>query len=224
MEKAVQLVQKVFIHALTVPALNKWTTVAPCLCVVAAMGHFCNVVPEAFGRCFPPKPVLSETEDDSGRELGAPVDQTKVWRKLARKRQAKAAHFLRDAEARWATLLWATAQEPVMPIHYLFKRGTWVAERGRDNLDAQEAGATHFADPRRSPAVTACASLALLLESSEEAVEWKGIVGLYGPLHTWPQHRLRAARRCLLVGIGQLFRKLMEPMAIDESCCRGASQ
>ena len=47
-------------------------------------------MPEAFGRCFPAKPVLSKSEDDSGRELGAPVDQTKVWRKLARKRQASA--------------------------------------------------------------------------------------------------------------------------------------
>ena len=122
--------------------------------------------------------------------------------------------FLRDAEARWATLLWATVQEPVMRIHYsLFKRGTWVTERPKQEGDAAAAAATHFADAANSPAVKACASLASLLDNAAEDAQWKGIVGQYGPLETWPQHRLRATRRRLLVGVGQLFRKLLEPMS-----------
>ena len=44
--------------------------------------------PQAFGRCFPEGPQAELSEDDSpdeGAALGVPLDQTKRWRKLARK-------------------------------------------------------------------------------------------------------------------------------------------
>ena len=41
MEKASGLAQKVFLNGLTVPALNKCTTVAPCLGQVTAMQQLC---------------------------------------------------------------------------------------------------------------------------------------------------------------------------------------
>ena len=87
MDRAAALFQEVFLHALTIPALNKWTTVAPSMTLVAAMQQCYDVVPQAFGRCFA-RGQAEESSDDSGGEdaaLGVPRDQTKQWRKLARK-------------------------------------------------------------------------------------------------------------------------------------------
>ena len=134
LERAVSLVQKVFLHAISVPALNKWTTVAPCVNLVSAMQHFCDVLPQAFGLCFPKGPQAESTEsEDEGRDLGAPLDQTKMWRKLAMKRQIKASTFMQDEDSQWLTLLWAAVTSPIMVVHYkLFKQGTWVTERKKN--------------------------------------------------------------------------------------------
>ena len=111
LERAVSLVQKVFLHAISVPALNKWTTVAPCVNLVSAMQH----LPQAFGLCFPKGPQAESTgSEDEGRDLGAPLDQTKMWRKLAMKRQIKASTFMQDEDAQWLTLLWAAVTSPIM--------------------------------------------------------------------------------------------------------------
>ena len=40
LEKAVKLVQAVFLRTLTAPALNKWTTVAPCINLVFSDATF----------------------------------------------------------------------------------------------------------------------------------------------------------------------------------------
>lgn len=98
-----------------------------------------DVVPQAFGRCFA-RGQAEESSDDSGGEdaaLGVPRDQTKQWRKLARKRQQKAAFFLQDQESRFLTMLWGIVTFCVMTVHYsLFKRGTWLTERVEDETDA----------------------------------------------------------------------------------------
>ena len=96
-DRAAALFQEVFLHAMTIPALNKWTTVAPSMTLVAAMQQCYDVIPQAFRRCFA-RGQAEESSDDSGGEdaaLGVPRDQTKQWRKLARKRQQKAAFFCR---------------------------------------------------------------------------------------------------------------------------------
>jgi hypothetical protein len=138
-DRATALFQEVFLHALTIPALNKWTTVAPSMTLVAAMQQCYDVVPQAFGRCFA-RGQAEESSDDSGGEdaaLGVPRDQTKQWRKLARKRQKKAAFFLQDQESRFLTMLWGIVTFCVMTVHYsLFKRGTWLTERVEDETDA----------------------------------------------------------------------------------------
>lgn len=150
-EKGAKLVQQVFLHAISIPALNKWTTVAPCINLVAAMQHFCNVVPQAFGRCFPagPSAESSGLDMDEGKELGVPLDQTKAWRKLARKRQRKATHFLTDAQSRWLTMLWAIVTSPVMTVHYsLFKRGTWFTQRPKE--DMEDTSSAFSADAKKT--------------------------------------------------------------------------
>ena len=128
MDRAAALFQEVFLHALTIPALNKWTTVAPSMTLVAAMQQCYDVVPQAFGRCFA-RGQAEESSDDSGGEdaaLGVP-----------RKRQQKAAFFLQDQESRFLTMLWGIVTFCVMTVHYsLFKRGTWLTERVEDETDA----------------------------------------------------------------------------------------
>lgn len=197
-----------FLHAISVPALNKWTTVAPCINLVAAMQHFCNVVPEAFALAFPQGPQAESSQsEDEGAELGAPVDQTKVWRRLARKRQKKASHFLQDERSQWLCLLWAVLTNPVMVVHYkLFKHGNWYNERPHEHGNMQ---ASSF----RMAAVQASVELGAFLFCTDtvQVPAWLPLVGQYGPILSWSQDKLRATRRCILTILGQLWRKLLEP-------------
>lgn len=211
LDKAVGVMQEVFLHSITVPALNKWTTVAPCMTLVAAMQQFCDVIPEAFSRCFLAGAPAESSDDDSdeGDQLGVPRDQTKVWRKLARKRQKKAAHFLQDPESKFLTMLWGICSFPVMKVHYiLFKRGTWLSERS-DEEDIVSSTAS-FCNPRLNPAAKAASDIADLLLDSV-LVGWTPLAGLYGPVFSWNQRRLQTTRRCLFTEMGQLYRKLLEP-------------
>lgn len=175
------------------------------------MQQFCDVLPQAFAASFPEGPQAeSSGSEDPGAELGAPADQTKVWRKLARKRQRKAAHFLEDKRSQWLTLLWATLTAPVMVVHYkLFKRGTWFTERPEPVEGEASVAAASFRDAGRQAAV----DLSNFLSQTDtvQVPAWTPLVGAYGPVLSWPQDRLRATRRSILTLLGQLWRKLLEP-------------
>ena len=200
-----------FIHAMSVPALNKWTTVSPCLNLIAAMQHFCNLLPEAMGRCFPPQPDLSSGSEDEGQPLGVPLDQTKVWRKLARKRQNKSAQFMQDGDSQWLTLLWASCAAPVMRIHYvLFKRGTFLNERPQEP-EKDWITTLVLSNRAMNPATRAMSDLTSMILDTVRVPAWQPLSGFYGPVLSWPQARLRTARRTLLTEMGQLWRKLMAP-------------
>ena len=207
------LVQKVFLHAISVPALNKWTTVAPCVNLVSAMQHFCDVLPQAFGLCFPKGPQAESTEsEDEGRDLGAPLDQTKMWRKLAMKRQIKASTFMQDEDSKWLTLLWAAVTSPIMVVHYkLFKQGTWVTERKKNEQQDEPDNAVVFSNHALNPATKALSFLTDMVLDTVQVAAWGPLVGMYGTVLLWPQARLRATRRTLFTAMGQLWRKLLEP-------------
>ena len=84
--------------AICVPALNKWTKVAPCVRHVAVLQNFCGLVPEASKYIVPP-PEEDSGPEDEGQAVGAPLDQSKAWRKLARLRVRKACFFCPISEA-----------------------------------------------------------------------------------------------------------------------------
>ena len=179
--------------------------------LVSAMQHCYGVVPEAFGRCFASSQAEASSDDSGGEDaaLGVPRDQTKQWRKLARKRQRKAAYFLQDQESCFLTMLWGVVTFCVMTVHYsLFKRGTWLSERVEE--EAERKITFFFSNPAASPAARASSEIASLL-GSVQVDDWIPLVGLYGPVLSWPQRRLRTTRRCLLTEVGQLYRKLLEP-------------
>ena len=223
MQRAVDLLRRVFMNQLSIPALNKWTTVSPCATIVAAMQHFCGVFPRVFQECYPTKPSgrcsSSSSEQDEGAALGQPIDQTRVWRKLARKRQRKAAIFLADNGSCFRTLLWAVTTQPVMRIHFaLFKRATWLSERrpaeaGEEDLSSTAA----FISAALSPANKCIQLLGSALVDPSHSL-WLPMQdlcstaagGLQGSVLSWSQDKLRATRRCVLTLTGQMWRKLVE--------------
>ena len=208
MEKGALLVRKVLMHHMSIPALNKWTTVAPCASFVAAQQHFCGVLPAAFEACFGNLPEASESsQEDQGAALGQPIDQTRRWRKLARRRQKKAVMFLKDPESQFRTLSWTVLTAPVMRIHYsLFKHAHWFTERPAVPPDESSAFGMVAARPTRR----ALAVFADMMQSTENE-SWLPLVGFYGPVLQWPQARLRTTRRTVCTIVGQLWRKLDEP-------------
>ena len=210
-DRAAALFQEVFLHAMTIPALNKWTTVAPSMTLVAAMQQCYDVIPQAFRRCFA-RGQAEESSDDSGGEdaaLGVPRDQTKTMEEASQKEVTEGRLFLQDLESRFLTMLWGFVTFCVMTVHYsLFKRGTWLTERVEDETDTNLS--FFFRNPAASPAARASSEIALLLDSVQVDA-WIPLVGLYGPVLSWPQRRLRSTRRCLLTEVGQLYRKLLEP-------------
>ncbi len=67
------------LRPLTVPALNKWTKVAPCVGLVTLLQHFCKAIPRAMQEEFQAETRAdSGGEEDEGAALGAPINQTRV--------------------------------------------------------------------------------------------------------------------------------------------------
>ena len=183
---------------------------SPAMCLCTAMQHFSNVLPLAFKNCFPQGPQAGSSDsEDEGAQLGAPVDQTNPWRRLARRRQKKASHFLGDRHCQWMTLVWAVLTAPVMVVHYkLFKRGTWFTERPELSEGGSAAASTF-----RTAAWDAFLSIGsfLLQQDTVQVPAWIPLVGMYGSVLSWSQDRLRAVRRCIVTLLGQLWRKLLAP-------------
>ena len=208
---------------LSIPALNKWTTVSPSATVVAAMQHFCGIFPKVFRECFPVKPSgrcsSSEDEQDEAAQLGQPIDQTKQWRRLARKRQRKAGVYLSDEASSFRTLLWAVVTAPVMKIHFaLFKRATWFCERSRPDEPESEddlSSTAAFIKAALSPATKCIRLLGNALADPSHDL-WLPLQGSYTPagrgadILLWPQDNLRTTRRCVVTLTGQMWRKLIE--------------
>ncbi|CAE7386793.1 unnamed protein product [Symbiodinium sp. CCMP2592] len=214
-EKGTLLVQKVLMHQMSIPALNKWTTVAPCASLVAAQQHFCEVLPDALQACFGNRQEVSEeSEVDEGVALGQPVDQTARWRKLARKRQQKASIFMKEPESRFRTLAWTVLTAPIMRIHFsLFKHATWFTERPKDderNGGQGEDTSSAFGMVAARPTQRALSQLAQMVRCPDNDA-WMPLVTFYGPVLQWPQARLRTTRRAVCTIVGQLWRKLAEP-------------
>ena len=222
MNKACTVLDQVIFQPVQVPALNKWTKVAPCMRHISVMQNFCNLVPRAFESCFRTSKQIAEQgiSDDEGEEVGAPVNQTKVWQKLAKLRLCKAGFFLQDQQSRWSTAVWVVLTEPIMRIHYaLFKYATWLADRDAgleedEDLVEEAAGlaltAACFCKASQNPAKKALCQLTALLHNMSH-LEWGPAELASGPVSSWSQPRLRITRRCFCIVIGQLFLKLIYP-------------
>ena len=118
-QKGMQLLEQVMLKPISVPALNKWTKVAPCIRHVSLLQNFCSLAPKAFkaGLPIPSNPCEASSEDE-GEQVGAPVNESKVWKKLARLRLGKAAFFLEDEASRWSTIVPSTIWQRVSILSF----------------------------------------------------------------------------------------------------------
>ena len=224
-DQGMQWLTSKLLTAIAAPALNKWTKVAPCVRHVAVLQSFCNLVPDACQQLFPPPEEDSGSEDE-GQAVGAPVDESKAWRRLARVRVRKACHFLSDKQSNWMTCLWCVLTKPVMRVHFaLYKYATWLSERveghevEEDEVDAEELGGEEelrptsmacFCKASLNPALKALDSMSHLVHQPASFC-WDPAVLAFGPVCSWNQERLRITRRTLCMVIGQCWRKLVYP-------------
>ena len=127
--RAFELLEDLLLKPVLVPALNKWTKVAPCVRHISVLQNFCNLVPQAFDATFHSSQMVAEAQaqssddDNEGAEVGAPVNESKVWQRLARLRLGKAGLFLTDDASKWSTAVWAVLTASVMNIHYALFKG-----------------------------------------------------------------------------------------------------
>ena len=62
---------------------------------ISVMQNFCNLVPQAFEAAFHTSNMVPEAPDDEeeGADVGAPLNESKLWARLARLRLVKAGVF-----------------------------------------------------------------------------------------------------------------------------------
>ncbi|CAE7538303.1 unnamed protein product [Symbiodinium sp. CCMP2592] len=220
--KASSLVSECLLRPVVVPALNKWTKVFPCIGACVLLGSFSDVAQSIFRERFGDREVHSLSELDSSDDaddeaLHVPINEVKRWIKLAKKRNAKATSFLCDGQARFLNMLWVLVAAPCMKLHWiLFKTATWYSDRGRKQpgptaSDVQEQILTvgQFCVPSKNPGKKVMKELQFQLEDPSSA--FRLLCFFFGEFEDWPQARKRIALRSILLTIGQLARKVIEP-------------
>ena len=214
-QKAERILSEALIRPMPFPAPNKWTKVSPAVGHNALLGACHNLFPDALRAEFGKLTERGEEDESSDQnkedeELGVPRNEVKKWRKLARKRNLRAMHFMSDPQSLFVNILWTLVSEPVMDLHGLFfSQATWHSHRVEVKATSRGLMLGRFCDMSRSPAVEAMKKLTLLLERPNEQLDL--LVFFFGPLSSWPQARAATVRRAVLTTMGQLARKLVFP-------------
>lgn len=210
--KAVDLICDLLLRPAVVPALNKWTKVFPCVGATVLLSSFCNVAKICFDRQFTlSERASSESSDENPEDkaLGVPLNEVKKWRKLARKRNEKARKFIGDRDALFSNMLWLYTASPIMNLHWkLFKTETWHCDRPKNSED-QPIRVGQFCTPSSNPALLVAANLMQIL--LEPALALATMCFFFGAFETWSPERKRMLRRAIVVCLGQLLRKLVQP-------------
>ena len=223
-EKASDLMCTCLLRPIAVPALNKWTKVFPCVGACVLLSSFSDSGPTLFKHLFGKQDVAALSElDSSGDEedeaLNVPINEVKRWIKLAKKRNAKAANFLCDENCRFVNLLWLHIAAPCMKLHWvLFKHATWYSDRKKPRPEAEadadlddefELTLGKFCVPAKNPGLGVLEELYAQLQNPNDA--FRLICFFFGRFSDWPQARKRIALRSILITMGQLVRKVIEP-------------
>ena len=198
------------VKPMSIPALNKWTKVYPSFGQTVLLFHFHDLVPKALQSRLGSvsDPVDSSSEAEEEKQLGVPMNETKKWRKLARKRNRRAATFMNDQEAKWLCLMWLVLVYPIMSLHWkLFKQVTWYTDRIMSDERLHLLG--QFCTPSRNPALQVLDLVMQCLSAPNQSLAV--MFPFHGVWESWSQYKLRTLRRATLVAAGQLVRKLIEP-------------
>ena len=212
MDKAQKLIESEVLKPMPLPAMNKWTKVAPTVAHIALLGLFHNgFVVDAFkaefGELQDEESDLSNNEDD---KLGVPANEARKWRLLARRRNMRATNFLAEAQSLWINLLWCRLASSTMILHaMLFKNATWFTDRSPQELSRARHLFATFCDPDTNPAWANLQELLGILTHPEPFLAL--LVWKFGPVAQWPQPRRRIVRKAVMVMTGQLARKLILP-------------
>ncbi|CAE7314521.1 SSRP1, partial [Symbiodinium necroappetens] len=167
--KAEGLFSECLLRPIAVPALNKWTKVFPCIGACVLLASFSDIGQQAFQQQFGnlgPE-ALSEQENSGDAEdeaLKVPINEVERWKKLARKRNAKAQRFLCDDDSRFVNMLWLHIGAPCMRLHWiLFKTCTWFSDRPKVNDSANGVEVPlslgQFCSARKNPGYKVVADL-----------------------------------------------------------------
>ena len=218
-EKAANLFRECLLRPIAVPALNKWTKVFPCIGACVLLSFFGDVGQHVFSKQFGKHDkhetdTLSELDSSGDAEdeaLRVPVNEVKRWKKLARKRNAKATSFMCDENSRFINLPWLHIAAPCMRLHWvLFKTATWYSDRPKTTEDERPTVTLKdFCNPATNPGQKVLFELVQLLR--DPARGFSAVCFFFGRFQDWPQARKRVALRSILIVVGQLVRKIIEP-------------
>ena len=208
--KGAELLQCLF-KAMSIPALNKWTKIFPAAGHCVLLSQLWGLGPAAFKAEFaePSGQVSSSSEEGVVAEdanLAVPINEMKKWRRLARKRNARAMHFISDDHSKWVSFLWMLLAAPLMAVHWmLFKHATWITDRKEAKNDLLAA----FCNEQANPAWKVIETLLDTLRRPDHRLEIMKYV--YGPTGRWSQARKKTCRRATVIMVGQIIRKLVHP-------------
>lgn len=210
--KAQTLINSKILRPMPLPAMNKWTKVAPTVAHIALVAFFHEgFVVDAFKAVFGElQDTDSELSNNEEAKLEVPINEAKRWRLLARRRNLRATNFLLDQQSLWINLLWCHLASGTMALHArLFKNATWFTDRPPRELSRSRHLLAVFLDPSANPAWTNVQDLVSILANPDSRLPL--LVWKFGPLRQWPQPRRRIVRKTIMVMIGQLTRKLIFP-------------
>ena len=225
-DRACDLIYAVVLRNLQIPALNKWTKLAPVLSQITLMANFVGVIARAFGSKLEDTksaeasgqvdPSASGQVDPEGADmsegeiLGAPSDSAAAFRKAAQRRTNKGYRFLSHPGTPGTLLVWMVISDIVMPIHYrLFKYATFFSHSKDTRCGMFEYGGNDSG--HRSPAVKALVDMAnIVLDPSASGLVHLGpLTALYGMrVDQWPWRVRMQLQVALVLASSCLWRKL----------------
>ena len=160
LEKGAAVLAEALVRPMPFPAMNKWTKISPAVghntLLGACHGIFRDALVAEFGSLTEQGDDESEEENREDQELGVPLNEIKRWRKLARKRNLRAMHFMSQKQTLFLNILWMLVSEPAMNLHGLFfSQATWFSHRDPEKAERRRLMLGRFCTMSESPAVEA---------------------------------------------------------------------
>ena len=156
-DKGTDLIMKIILPRLTVPAANRYTKIFPVVTSICLMLHFFKILKKALGRLL--QGVVFHSDDDqilqdADAVVGAPTNAIVHQRKLQEKQRQKMLRLVEDNDSPpMIFLVWVTVVQLIMPLHYkLFKRGVFFNQMQQGPDQERRYGCFELCTPSNNPA------------------------------------------------------------------------
>ena len=212
----------VLMHSGTLPALNKWLSVLPCVQELCLLANFHDILRRALLLANGAKQVLVEEPlNDQDAELDVPKNEKRVWQYKERKRSKRSVEFFNRPHTRALLIAYIYLVKPVIRVHLsLFKSAKERPVPGFVCIDDSEGdseterrngfGIFKLCDLKRSSLVKCFVNLGLLLFSTA----WSMVDHvLQGAPDAWPVEFWMSIRGALCKLIGNASRRLLKAFA-----------